>query len=163
MTEPPVPRRRYWDPRYQGWMVSVLAGEVYATDRDEHLTTVLGSCVATCVRDPHTGVGGMNHILLPEGNGRALIERLLDRLRALGAQRDHLEIKVFGGGRVIGGVSDIGGDNLASVRAYLVEHGLTITAADVGGTDARRLRYQPRTGRTMLQRLPLAAASMVDP
>ena len=60
-------------------------------------------------------------------------------------------------------MSDIGGDNVASVRAYLAGHGFTIAAADVGGTDARRLRYQPRTGRTMLQRLPLSAVETEDP
>ena len=156
-------RRRYWDERYQAWTVAVLVGEVHIADGDDDLTTILGSCVALCARDRHTGIGGMNHMLLPEGAGRALTQRLIERLLACGARHDDLEFKLFGGSRIIGGMSDIGGDNVASVRAYLAGHGFTIAAADVGGTDARRLRYQPRTGRTMLQRLPLSAVDTEDP
>lgn len=163
MTSTPAAQRRYWDHRYRGWTVAVLAGEVCVTAGDETLTTVLGSCVAVCVRDRATGVGGMNHMLLPEGHGRALIQRLVDGVLALGARRDDLEFKLFGGGHVIGGLSDIGGDNVASVRAYLAGHGFAIAAADVGGHDARRLRYQPRTGRSMLQRLPLDGAALESP
>lgn len=155
MTSTVAMARRYWDQRYGAWTVPVLVSEVCATDGDEHLTTVLGSCVALCVRDRVTGVGGMNHMLLPEGHGRALIGELVERVLALGARQDALEFKLFGGGHVIGGLSDIGGDNVASVRAYLADHGFTLIAADVGGADARRLRYHPRTGRSRVQRLPL--------
>lgn len=160
MTPAVATARRYWDHRYRAWTVAVLVGEVYATPGDECLTTVLGSCVALCVRDRATGIGGMNHMLLPESHDRALIARLVDRVLALGARRDELEFKLFGGAHVIGGASDIGGGNVASVRAYLADHGFAIAAGDVGGLDARRLRYQPRTGRSMLQRLPLGVAPL---
>lgn len=156
-------RRRYWDLRHQTWTVAVLSGEVCVADGDDDLTAILGSCVALCVRDRRTGVGGMNHMLLPEGGGRTLARQLVERVLLRGAHHDDLEFKLFGGSRIIGGMSDIGGDNIASVYGFLADHGYAITAADVSGTDARRLRYQPHTGRTMLQRLPLASVTMRDP
>ncbi|MEG1028908.1 MAG: chemotaxis protein CheD, partial [Brevundimonas sp.] len=50
--------------------VHVGQGEHLVTsDPDVVLSTVLGSCVAMCLRDPVAGVGGMNHFMLPEGAG----------------------------------------------------------------------------------------------
>jgi chemotaxis protein CheD len=146
-------RHRYWDQRYEAWTVAVVAGDVVTTDGDDHLTTVLGSCVATCVRDRTTGAGGMNHMLLPETNGRALVRSLLDRVLAYGGRRDDLEIKLFGGGRVLTGLNDVGQLNSDSVLTYLADQGLTVSVSDLGGTEARRLRYHPRTGQVLLQRL----------
>ena len=54
-------------------MVKVFPGEYYLTDRsDEILVTVLGSCVAACIRDPFAGIGGMNHFMLPRRPRRQL-------------------------------------------------------------------------------------------
>lgn len=51
--------------------VHVGQGEHHVTsDPNVVLSTILGSCVAMCLRDPYAGVGGMNHFLLPEGAGR---------------------------------------------------------------------------------------------
>ena len=51
--------------------VHVTQGESHVTaDPQVVMTTVLGSCIAACIRDPQAGVGGMNHFLLPEGDGR---------------------------------------------------------------------------------------------
>jgi len=46
--------------------VHVTQGESHVTtDPNVVMTTVLGSCIAACIRDPQSGVGGMNHFLLP--------------------------------------------------------------------------------------------------
>jgi chemotaxis protein CheD len=157
-------RLRFWDARLAAWSVSVLAGEVYVTDADEHITTVLGSCVSTCLRDRVTGAGGMNHLALPDGHGpartvvsdnRRCLERLVGEVLRYGGRMEDLEIKVFGGGRVIAAKSDIGKINIAAVRAYFAAAGLTIAVEDVGGPVARRLRYHPRTGKAMIQRLTM--------
>src|SRR3989338_3128499 len=52
--------------------VHVTQGESHVTtDPNVVMTTVLGSCIAACIRDPQSGVGGMNHFLLPDaGDGR---------------------------------------------------------------------------------------------
>lgn len=151
----------FWDHRHQAWTVPVMVGELYVTDGDEHLATVLGSCVATCVRDRATGVGGMCHMLLPETVGFVprLVGAMVEEVLAYGGHRDDLEVKLFGGGRVIVATSDIGALNVAAVRAYLFQLGLTVVAEDVGGPVARRLRYHPLTGHTLIQRLPMT----VDP
>jgi len=155
---------RFWDERAAAWSVSVLAGEVYVTDADEYITTVLGSCVSTCVRDRVTRAGGMNHLALPDRadrprevatDNRRCLERLVDRVLAYGGRIEDLEIKVFGGGRVIAAKSDIGKLNIAAVRTYFVAAGLAIEVEDVGGPVARRLRYHPRTGRAMVQRMTM--------
>ena len=53
--------------------IHVGQGEHHVTDDPSvMLTTILGSCVALCLRDPVTRVGGMNHFLLPEGDAGAL-------------------------------------------------------------------------------------------
>ena len=95
-------------------MVKVFPGEFYVTSKaDEVLVTVLGSCVSACIRDRRTGVGGMNHFMLPHshaGNwggdlqstrfGNFAMEKLINELMKAGCSRDSLEIKVFGGGNV---------------------------------------------------------------
>ena len=96
-------------------MVKVFPGEYYVTSKtDEVLVTVLGSCVSACIRDPRTGIGGMNHFMLPRRRGRRLgqatcsrtrfgnfaMEKLINELLKAGCSRDRLEIKVFGGGNV---------------------------------------------------------------
>ena len=44
--------------------VHIIQGEYkVVSDPDVVLTTILGSCVAACLRDPVSGVGGMNHFM----------------------------------------------------------------------------------------------------
>ena len=158
---------RHWDAGTKSWMVHLLPGEYYVTTTDELVTTVLGSCVSTCIHDPTRGIGGMNHFMLPDdpnddrSGGGALryggfaVERLINELIKRGAERSRLVIKVFGGGQVITGSSDIGRMNVEFVRNYFAEEGLTITAEDTGGKVARRVRYHPRTGRALMKQLSM--------
>jgi chemotaxis protein CheD len=152
-------------------MVHLLPGEFYVTRSDEFVTTVLGSCVSTCIHDPLAGIGGMNHFMLPEdptadqaGNalryGGFAVERLINELLKLGAARVRLEVKIFGGGQVIAGTSDIGTSNVDFEHQYLAEEGLPIVAQDVGGQVARRVRYHARTGRAFLKQLPMHEAKV---
>jgi chemotaxis protein CheD len=84
------------------------------------------------------------------------MEQLINKVLSKGSGRkQNLEIKVFGGGRVIAAKSDIGGLNIATVRDYFAGAGLAIAVEDVGGPVARRLRYHPRTGKAMVQRLTM--------
>jgi len=61
--------QRFWDPTCERWTAKVLPGEYYVTRSAEIVSTVLGSCISACIRDPSVGVGGMNHFLLPSGKG----------------------------------------------------------------------------------------------
>lgn len=162
---------RYWDRGEGRWIAQVLPGDYYVTKHDEIISTVLGSCVSTCVRDEHAGIAGLNHFMLPKGQGVGpndvlrygsyAIERLINELIKYGARRERLEIKVFGGGKVIAGVGDIGRQNINFVHEYLQTEELTIAAEDVGGVWARRVRYFAESGRVMIQRLQTQEASEV--
>ena len=111
------------------------------------LVTVLGSCVSACIRDPVAAVGGMNHFMLPESGGsdwgaassgmrygNVAMERLINDILVRGGLRQRLEIKVFGGGNVMKGTSDIGHRNASFVETYLAAESLPIAAADLRGS-----------------------------
>lgn len=155
---------RYWDRAEGRWIAQVLPGDYYVTKHDEIIATVLGSCVSTCVRDEFVGIAGLNHFMLPKGGegvgpndvlryGSYAIERLINELVKYGARRERLEIKIFGGGKVIAGMGDIGRKNIEFVHEYLTLEELPIAAEDVGGEWARRVRYFAESGRVMIQRL----------
>ena len=162
--------QRFWDGEHGCWSLKILPGEYYVTCADEAVSTVLGSCVSACVRDPQRRIGGMNHFLLPvEGvpdeaaadpqqwlatrYGTHAMASLLDTLLGLGARRERLEVKVFGGGRILAGMTDVGAGNIAFVRRYLAAAGLRICAEDLGGTQPRKIVYFPLSGRVRLKRL----------
>ncbi|RYZ01191.1 MAG: hypothetical protein EOO73_36340 [Myxococcales bacterium] len=153
---------RYYDGTLRKWIAQVLPGEYYVTRQDEVIATVLGSCVATCVRDHEAGVGGINHFMLPNGAGVCeedalrygshAVARLLGELVRYGARPERMEIKVFGGGRVIDSAADIGLQNVQYARQYFAGMALPIQVEDTRGSVARRVRYFPATGRALVQR-----------
>ncbi|MBK7985218.1 MAG: chemoreceptor glutamine deamidase CheD [Candidatus Competibacteraceae bacterium] len=160
----------YWDPVQNVEVVRILAGEYYVTHCQEMITTVLGSCISACVRDKVANIGGMNHFMLPEESrpgdesghrgltadaayGSYAMERLINCVLKYGGRRENLEIKVFGGGRIMGGMTDIGLQNISFVRAYLRTEGLNIAAEDVGGDLPRRMAYLPATGKVLVKKL----------
>ena len=148
--------------------VHVIQGEFHVSDEpDLVLTTILGSCVAACVRDPVAGVGGMNHFLLPgEGGGEGLrygvqsMELLVNALLRRGARRDRLEVKLFGGARLIDGLTDVGSQNAAFAERFVRDEGLTAAGGSLRGQQARRIQYWPVSGRAR-QVLLEAAGSKV--
>ncbi len=171
--------QRFWDAEHGCWSLKILPGEYYVTSADEAVSTVLGSCVSACVRDPQRRIGGINHFLLPvEGMagetqagprqrletrfGTHAMASLLDTLCGLGARRERLEVKVFGGGRILTGMTDIGASNIAFVRRYLAEQGLAVAAEDLGGTQPRKIIYFPLSGRVRLKRLPPVEGRIVS-
>lgn len=148
-------------------VTTLFSGNYYVTDQPgEMIVTILGSCVAACMRDPVAGVGGMNHFLLPDtpdltfhkGDnatryGAYAMEQLINAILKLGGQKRRLEVKVFGGGNVIDNSAMIGTRNIEFVRAFLKQEGLPIASEDLGDTYPRRLRYYPDTGKVMLLKL----------
>ncbi|PTV97030.1 chemotaxis protein CheD [Rhodobacter aestuarii] len=135
----------------------IAQGE-YATARgpDASISTILGSCVATCLYDEQAQVGGMNHFLLPDGAGASLnsarfgvnaMELLINALIKEGANRSRLKAKVFGGGRMIAGLSDVGAKNASFVLDFLRREAIECTGQSLGGTQARRVEFWPGSGR----------------
>jgi chemotaxis protein CheD len=137
--------------------IHVVQGSHHVEARENvFLTTILGSCVAACMRDPVARIGGMNHFLLPEGEGTSrdslqagvhAMELLVNGLLQAGARRDRLEAKLFGGARMIAGLSDIGQRNAEFAQTFLKREGITFAGGSLRGSHARRIQYWPYTGR----------------
>jgi len=140
---------------------TVAQGErAVSADPEMVFSTVLGSCVAVCLHDPVAAVGGMNHFLLPgdpvgardqlktaASYGAYLMEVLINDLMRLGARRERLQAKIFGGANVVRGLSNIGAANAEFARRFLAHEGITIVAEDLGGARARRVQFRPVSGR----------------
>jgi chemotaxis protein CheD len=149
--------RRFLNPQDKNWHIQIMQGDSYVTNKaDEVLTTILGSCIAACIRDPKAGVGGMNHFLLPEGSGAdrdALrfgvnaMELLINSLIKLGGRRENFEAKLFGGANVLAQLSDVGTRNATFAKQYLVNEGIPLVGGDMGGASPRRIQFWPLTGR----------------
>ncbi|MBS0455122.1 MAG: chemoreceptor glutamine deamidase CheD [Proteobacteria bacterium] len=148
--------------------VKLLPSEYYVTQDDTALTTVLGSCVAACLHDPEAGVAGMNHFMLPADAddaprqhadamryGEYAMDVLLRELMRLGARRDRLRAKVFGGGAVLSNMTtlNIGDRNADFVLRYLQEQGIAVAAQDLRGPHARRVCFMPATGKAVVRKL----------
>jgi chemotaxis protein CheD len=137
----------------------VVQGEQFVTDDpDMVVTTILGSCVAACLRDPLAGVGGMNHFLLPGGDpmrvsgdsmshGVHAMELLVNALLRRGARRERLEGKLFGGARLVKGLTDVGALNAQFAADFLRREGVRNVGGSLRGEHGRRIQYWPVSGR----------------
>lgn len=158
----------YYDPKFETQAVKVLPGEYYATDGEEMIVTVLGSCVSVCLRDSYSGIGGLNHFLLPHDRssrdtplaesaryGVYAMELLINHLLKLGAMRHRFEAKVFGGGKVIKDFTfaNVGERNVEFVLAHLKNEGIPIVARDLLNIYPRKVHFFPQTGRVMLKKI----------
>lgn len=161
---------RYWDYKLQTIAAKILPGEYYVTSENEAVTTVLGSCVAACIRDPEVRIGGMNHFLLPLHNGEGwhggseilslasrygnfAMEHLINAIMRNGGQRDRLEVKIFGGSQVIQAMTNIGGNNIRFVKDYIDTEKLKLLSEDVGGPHPRKIMYFPDSGRVRVKKI----------
>ncbi|WP_027469234.1 chemoreceptor glutamine deamidase CheD [Deefgea rivuli] len=158
----------YYDRNFETAAVKILPGEYYVTPREMLLVTVLGSCVAACIRDPVSGIGGMNHFMLPESAedrasvnglstryGTHAMEVLINQLLKLGAKKSRLEAKVFGGGNVLRGftVSNVGLQNAEFVKRFLSLEQIPIVAEDLLDIFPRKVYFFPQTGRVLIRKL----------
>lgn len=145
--------------------VKIYPGGYLATQQACVLTTVVGSCISVCLWDAGIAAGGMNHFMLPDADlqprqthglyGLAAMELLINALMKLGATRNSLRAKVFGGAQLMQGpgVHNIGQRNAAFIEDYLRTEGIPVLAQDVLGRQPRRLAFFPREGRVLLKRL----------
>lgn len=157
--------------------VKVLPGEFFVSDEDIVITTVLGSCVAACIWDRHAGIGGMNHFMLPGGEGGRdadpvglagrygvfAMEQLINELIKRGGRKANFEAKVFGGGQVLRNMTsiNIGERNAQFVEQFLRTEGIRIGARDLLDVHPRRVAFFPATGRALCKKLAQADASLV--
>ena len=158
----------YFDRNFNLDAVKILPGEYYGTTREMVLVTVLGSCVAACIRDRVSGIGGMNHFMLPDSGqdqsnpmstsaryGTYAMEMLINQITKLGAKRANLEAKLFGGGNVLRGftIANVGERNSAFALAYLDTEKIQIVAKDLLDIYPRKVYFFPKTGKVMVKKL----------
>ncbi|MDH4284329.1 MAG: chemoreceptor glutamine deamidase CheD [Gallionellaceae bacterium] len=161
--------RRNWNNTYGVYAARLLPGEYYVTSNDEGVYTTLGSCISACIRDRQTGIGGMNHFMLPATAevdswkstslsaatryGNFAMEHLINDILKNGGRRQNLEVKLFGGGRIMVNMTDVGKRNIDFARDYLATEGLRVVAEDVGDVFPRMVVYFPSTGKVKVKRL----------
>lgn len=158
----------YFDKNFDIDAVKISPGEYYITSRDMALVTVLGSCVAACIHDRTQGIGGMNHFMLPDNKSESMnvvsasmrygayaMEIMVNELLKMGARRNFLEAKVFGGGNVLRGftVSNVGQSNADFVVNYLRTEKIRLVAQDLLDEYPRKVYYFPQDGRVLVKQL----------
>lgn len=161
--------RRYWDPVHSCMTVKVLPGEFYVSTQDEMVSTVLGSCVSACIHDVRRGIGGMNHFMLPEPLGERddwsstvgraarygsdAMEQMINVILRAGGQRADLRVKIFGGGRVLAQMTDVGKRNIEFVQRYIAAEKLNLCASDLGDVYPRQVQFFTQSGRARVRQL----------
>lgn len=158
----------YFDSHFDLEAAKILPGEYYVTQRDMVLVTVLGSCVTACIRDRQSGIGGMNHFMLPDARpdqddpvslsaryGAYAMEVLINSLISLGAQRALLEAKLFGGGNVLPGMTmmNIGQRNADFALRFLDAERIRVVARDLIDVYPRKVYFFPKTGKVLVKKL----------
>ena len=154
---------------------SIVQGEYHvASESGFVIATLLGSCVAACLRDPVARVGGMNHFLLGEPGtdapvgpadmqryGVHAMELLINALMQRGAQRSRLRGHLYGGANIVAGLGGIGSSNAAFARNFMQTEGLAVDRCELGGVRARKVEFMPFEGRvrsTLVAEMPPAPA-----
>jgi chemotaxis protein CheD len=151
----------YVDHHFQYDAVKVLPGEYFVTGDDILVMTVLGSCIAACIWDNKARLGGMNHFMLPEGEdgsgryGSYAMELLLNEMFKLGARRETMQAKIFGGGAVMAGFTtmNVGERNTKFVFDYLAAERIPVVSQDVLDVHPRKVCFFPVTGKVLVKRL----------
>lgn len=146
--------------------MTIMQGEAHASSDERVLmTTVLGSCVSTCLYDPGAKVGGMNHFLLAEpllgaglgdfdsSYGLFLMELLVNEMLKLGADKRRMKARLYGGANIRSGLGPIGSANAAFARQFLADEGIEKVFEDLEGSNARRIEFCPANGRVRARRV----------
>jgi chemotaxis protein CheD len=156
----------YVDHHFQYDAVKVLPGEYFVSNEDLVIMTVLGSCIAACMWDGPAKVGGMNHFMLPEGEGMEgfgrygsyAMELLINEMLKMGARRETMQAKIFGGAAVMAGFTtmNVGERNTKFVKDYLATERIPVVSQDVMDVQPRKVCFFPVTGKALVKRLAIA-------
>ncbi len=177
---------RKFDSKLGSTVLTIFAGELYVTNKNEIISTILGSCVSVCLYDSELGIGGMNHFMLPDNSGGiagqkknpdilkrdelsekstrygiSAMEVLISEMQKKGAGRKNLQAKVFGGGRVLKSMSNtesIGDRNIGFTRAFLKLEGIKIDRENVGETFGRKIFFLVGKNRVFMKKVAIEPA-----
>lgn len=160
---------RTYHPKLNKTVIILMPGEYYATANGEVISTMVGSCIATCIFDEEHKIGGMNHFMLPgvvgpknlllteAGRyGMFAMELLIGELIKMGGNRKKFKAKIFGGGYVIrfrksdGNVPQA---NIDFAKKFLELEGIPLLAEDVGGDNGRKILFFTHTNKVLVRRI----------
>lgn len=161
---------QYYDTINESFIAKIKPGEIYVSkNKNELISTLLGSCISVCMRDPESQIGGMNHFMLPsqgsiyedEKNlnspamtyGNWAMEFLINNILKHGGKRRNLELKLFGGSKIMNTYSDVGEKNIKFIKDYVYSENLKVISEDLGGDCPRNIIYNPLTGKVLLKKL----------
>jgi chemotaxis protein CheD len=162
---------RFYSYKLKRTAIMLMAGDYFATQNGEVLYSVVGSCIATCIYDMEREVAGMNHFLLPGmvhpdemlssevgRYGMFAMELLIGELIKLGARREGLQAKLFGGGNVLefrNNDGNITRSNIRFAKKYLELEGILTVKEDLGGNSGRKILFFTDSGRVLLKRFDM--------
>ena len=144
-------------------------GQICVSPKRQSIVLILGSCVAVCIWDPLSAIGGATHYLLPTWDGKGTpsarygnvaISELLQGLLDAGARRDQLRAKVCGGGRLFetglkgnANINDLGTRNIEVAAEILAKERIPSDASRVGGNRGKRIVFRTDTGEATVYEL----------
>ncbi len=157
----------------------IMPGDYFVSWAPAEISTLLGSCVSACVWDSHRKIGGLNHFMLPDspsearslGNktkslryGLYAMECLVNDLLTMGAKREHLSAKVFGGANITGALNTqhVGRRNAEFVIDFLQKDKIKVVASDLGGPHSRRIRFNTQTSAVRVERVASANSAALQ-
>ncbi|HOB91503.1 MAG: chemotaxis protein CheD [Bacillota bacterium] len=146
-------------------MIAVGLGEIKVSKNPDSTLVCfgLGSCVAVGIYDSINRIGGMAHVVLPDSSiglahgspgkyADTAIPALIEQLKAAGARKSHMRVKIAGGAKMfasspgLSNVLDVGTKNVAAVKKALASCGLRIAAEDCGGRAGRTFMLSLKDG-----------------
>lgn len=147
--------------------IFLYPGHIHATREETWVSTLLGSCVAVALYDEKQGIGGLNHFLLPVAEevgsspspryGDYAISTLVEKLVDLGADRQNLKAKLYGGACVLPGTDcneAVGKKNIDYAERALAQLGIPVVEKEVGGDHARTIQFNTRTAQVKFKLTP---------
>jgi chemotaxis protein methyltransferase CheR len=152
----------------------IIVGEVFASAEPVWVTTLLGSCVAACMYDERTRIGGMNHFMLPDSNhsstdnaslGVHAMELLINEIMKLGGDRRRLKAKLFGGGAVVRSSDaswNVGTRNIEFAENFLEMEKIPLIASHTGGDSGMHVYFNSQTTKVIVRLLDSRATLSVQ-
>jgi len=152
-------------------VIILYPGDYYATEKDQIIGTTLGSCISVCLFDKVNKIGGINHFLLSgelkNSNflqdktaryGQYAMEILIGEMIKIGARRESIIAKIFGGAHVIKSMgmhikSKVSNSNIIFIRQYLKLENILCITEDSGGELARKIMFFTSTGKVFVKKL----------
>ncbi len=154
--------------------LNLQPGELYVARSPAILRTILGSCVSATFWSARLGAGALCHGVLPHcpkilppgftpNDGHRYVDYsiryMAQQFDALGARREELEVKLFGGADVLPLLTErrdrptVGALNCRAAEKVLAEEGFIVRASDLGGDRGRRIHFHTGSGEVLVQRL----------